>query len=154
MVQAASNIRPTRPEGHSQDRRWWWDGLSWVPSFSSDGTLWWDGTGWLRVPAALSKGRRTLILIGSLITVLVLAFDLIAGVDGASRSVGHDFTGTALLMGLFCAAISPVVVIFKWWFDTRPLRTPSHRLGRLVAVGLSVGVPVGFVALQLVLFKY
>ena len=154
MVRSASSTWPDRGWGRSADGRWWWDGTSWVPAYSPDGMYWWDGRQWSRVPAEPSGSHRALVLIGWVLTILVLSFDAVASLIAVNRSIGHDFTGAGFVLGTLCALIGPTVVFLVWWFDARRLRPRLPRIKRLAVVGLSVGIPLAFVAYQMASFKY
>ena len=154
MVETAAPPGPGHMWGHSPDRRWWWNGATWVPACSPDGSLWWDGRQWTRVPRTSHSQGSGFILAAWALTLAVLVFAGIAALIGVHRSLGHDISGTALVLGLLLALIGPAVVILTWWADNRPMHPRLPRLKRLCVVGLTVGVPAAFVAFQLATFRY
>jgi hypothetical protein len=105
-------------------------------------------------PVDPSGSHRGLILIGWVLTILVVGFGSVASLVAANRSIGHDFTGAGVIVGSLFSLIGPTVIFLVWWFDARPLRPRLPWIKRLVVVGLSVGIPVGFVAYQMASFKY
>jgi hypothetical protein len=84
----------------------------------------------------------------------VLVFAGVAALIGVHRSLGHNISGAALVLGLLLALIGPAVVILTWWADDRPLHPRLPRIKRLSVVGLAVGMPAAFVAFQLATFRY
>ena len=144
----------SRPRGHSPDRRWWWNGVAWVPAFSPDGTWWWDGGRWEPARTGERTSNRLLILGAWVFTLGVLTFTMLAALVGLHRSAGHAVSGTALMLAPVLMLIGPAVVLLTWWIDDRPPHPVLPRLRRLSAVGLTVGVPAAFVAFQLATFRY
>lgn len=68
-----------RPDVHSPDRRYWWDGSQWLLAVSRDGQLWFDGTEWRPNPLTppgipLVPTRWTRALQAAVVAVTLLGF--------------------------------------------------------------------------------
>ena len=109
----------------------------------------------MSAPGTLTQsGRKHVIVVGLVLTALVILFDAVAGIVGAARADGHDISGSSVVSLPILVLTTPAAVLVTWWMDQRPVHPRLSRMRRLVAVGLVVGIPVGFAAFFSATFKY
>jgi hypothetical protein len=116
---------------HTLDRRWWWNGTTWIRAYSADGRWWFDGFRW--TPVAPAR-RRWTFPTGLVVVGLGVAGLWVGGLASmGDPAPGQDKTPAAWLAPVALASVLLIVIgavlasaatLFRMYVNRR-LRPPT-----------------------------
>jgi hypothetical protein len=108
-VAAGFNVESPR---HSPDKEWWWDGIGWLPAYSSRRDYWFDGSQWRLLS---TRSVRFVSWVGVVLCAVGFVgvftlYPMIADAKSTSRRVDlYAFSIFAAIgVGVVLAALRPI----------------------------------------------